>query len=98
MVYPVLWNNKYKESLNKSYVFELTCLVSFVYVWIKFVISSQELEFKMADLIQKCSKIIKFFSPQCSDIPNLVTKLEWLKAPIVFMCAVVSSGYWMARM
>ena len=37
----------------------------------------------MADLNQKCAKIIKFFSPQCFDIPNLVTKVEWRKAPIV---------------
>jgi hypothetical protein len=37
----------------------------------------------MADLYQKCAKIIKFFSPQYSDIPKLDTKLEWRKAPIV---------------
>jgi hypothetical protein len=37
----------------------------------------------MADLNQKCAKIIKFFLPHCSDIPNLVTKVEWRKAPIV---------------
>jgi hypothetical protein len=38
----------------------------------------------MADLNQKCAKIIKFFSPQYSDIPKLDTnRLEWRKAPIV---------------
>ena len=52
----------------------------------------------MADWNQKCAKIIKLFSPQCPDIPNVVTKVEWRKVPIVnviISCvhAVVSSGY-----
>ena len=37
----------------------------------------------MAGFNQKWAKIIKLFSPQCSDIPNLFTKVEWRKAPIV---------------
>ena len=41
-------------------------------------------------LESKFSRIIKFFALQCSDIPNLVTQVEWHKSDLQYLFYMIT--------